>query len=560
MITEKQQYAAMLFEQLQSKTEVARQMGISESSVRKLLKRYNAKIEGGDVPDSYGQEDIEFSTSQIPEPLYIVPPKSGVERFILCAAQSETLLHKPFWNNLVRYAGHLGAQIYVATFNYNKKSIGKETAKYTEESEATKYAKYYPEELRDYLTYRPIYIGESLIFCAEMNTLPTAVSPLSGFESYTREKWGIFPHAKIQLKTIATAADRPSKQIMTTGAITLPNYVMKRAGIKAHFHHQHAAIVVELAADGSFWCRHIVARDEDGTFYDLDKYVDELGVHDGNAVYALNWGDIHVEKLDPTVAEKCWGIDAKTLESLDNKPTPLVTLLKPEYQFVHDLVDFEARNHHNISDPHFIFQTYTENNDSVESNLRQAAKFLNNITQISASHNERVCVVISNHDNALVKWLKNPAYDFKVDPRNAVFYLETQLAYYKALESKTTRTFYEDCLDKLERLDENIEFIHEDESHVAHGIEFGMHGHLGANGGKGSTRSYTRMGFKTNTGHTHSPEIFDGAYVAGVSGKLDMGYNKGLSSWAHAHIVTYQNGARAILTAAQNGCYFADQK
>jgi hypothetical protein len=37
-----------------------------------------------------------------------------------------------------------------------------------------------------------------------------------------------------------------------------------------------------------------------------------------------------------------------------------------------------------------------------------------------------------------------------------------------------------------------------------------------------------------------------------------MGYNKGLSSWAQAHTVTYPNGKRAILTMC-NGQFFADQ-
>jgi hypothetical protein len=102
-------------------------------------------------------------------------------------------------------------------------------------------------------------------------------------------------------------------------------------------------------------------------------------------------------------------------------------------------------------------------------------------------------------------------------------------------------------------------FVSEDNSFTICGnIECGMHGHLGANGARATPTQFARAGAKSNTGHTHSPKILDGAYVAGVSGKLDMGYNKGLSSWAHAHIVTYPNGKRAILTMA-DGQFFADQ-
>jgi hypothetical protein len=55
------------------------------------------------------------------------------------------------------------------------------------------------------------------------------------------------------------------------------------------------------------------------------------------------------------------------------------------------------------------------------------------------------------------------------------------------------------------------------------------------------------MGSKSITGHTHSPGITDGNMTVGVSGGLDMGYNKGLSSWLHAHGLTQPNGKRQLL-------------
>jgi hypothetical protein len=44
----------------------------------------------------------------------------------------------------------------------------------------------------------------------------------------------------------------------------------------------------------------------------------------------------------------------------------------------------------------------------------------------------------------------------------------------------------------------------------------------------------------------------DGIYTSGTTSKLDMGYNKGLSSWSHSHVVTLPNGKRQIITL-QNG-------
>jgi hypothetical protein len=91
-------------------------------------------------------------------------------------------------------------------------------------------------------------------------------------------------------------------------------------------------------------------------------------------------------------------------------------------------------------------------------------------------------------------------------------------------------------------------FLREDESFRLFDIEFGIHGHLGANGARGSLNTFRKMGPKANVGHAHSAAILDGIYQAGVSGNLDMGYNRGLSSWSHSHIVTYANGKRAIIT------------
>jgi hypothetical protein len=84
-----------------------------------------------------------------------------------------------------------------------------------------------------------------------------------------------------------------------------------------------------------------------------------------------------------------------------------------------------------------------------------------------------------------------------------------------------------------------------------------MHGHTGVNGARGSPAGYRKMDTKANTGHTHSAGITDGVYTAGVSGKLDMGYNKGPSSWSHSHIITYPNGKRSIITT-KAGKWHAD--
>ena len=95
---------------------------------------------------------------------------------------------------------------------------------------------------------------------------------------------------------------------------------------------------------------------------------------------------------------------------------------------------------------------------------------------------------------------------------------------------------------------ERVQFLNEDESFVDLKIEYGIHGHEGPNGARGTSGNLARMGRRINRGHSHSAEIFEGVYTGGLSGENDQGYNKGPSSWSPSHIITYANGKRAIIT------------
>jgi hypothetical protein len=73
-----------------------------------------------------------------------------------------------------------------------------------------------------------------------------------------------------------------------------------------------------------------------------------------------------------------------------------------------------------------------------------------------------------------------------------------------------------------------------------------LHGDRGANGAKGTIMGIAKLDRKVNGADKHQIAIYNHAYFCGTSGKLDQGWNHGLSSWTHAHTVTYVNGTRAI--------------
>ena len=81
----------------------------------------------------------------------------------------------------------------------------------------------------------------------------------------------------------------------------MPNYVAKKAGQKAEMHHTIGCVIVECLPDGRFWVRTISADPETGAFRDLDRLVDEDGVHEGQSVATISYGEVHHEKVDPEV-------------------------------------------------------------------------------------------------------------------------------------------------------------------------------------------------------------------------------------------------------------------
>ncbi|KOX53834.1 hypothetical protein ADL19_14755 [Streptomyces purpurogeneiscleroticus] len=104
---------------------------------------------------------------------------------------------------------------------------------------------------------------------------------------------------------------------------------------------------------------------------------------------------------------------------------------------------------------------------------------------------------------------------------------------------------------------DGVRWAYDNSSFLVDGIEHAHHGFRGVNGSKGTVQGFARTGRKLSIGDKHSPEINEGVYVAGALA-LQMGYNKGPSSWGVACIVQYPDGNRSIITL-QRGRWRADK-
>ena len=460
-------------------------------------------------------------------------------RFLFTGAQNDAPVHQGFWRNLQAYAAHVGANIVVGPWTY-------ETQWWSENNPTSRA---YAEEIQDHLCFGQMKLGSNFVFCGEMNTLPTAHRPISDLLTYSRGRWAVFPHAKLQLKSVpSTDPSQQAHQVMTTGAVTLPKVIARKAGVKSIFHHVIGATIVEFDQVGDVFCRQINAE-ESGAFYDLDAYVVDGQVSLGHRVRAVVCGDIHARKLDRDNAKAMFGFDPKTGHA---NSSSMLEALQPELVLLHDLHDNEARNHHHVHDNAYSYEMAVRGRESVLDEIKVAAQFLADLSDLVDG---KVKVIESNHDLALERYVREGRY--RNDGINIRLGLQLEDAYLAAREEQAaalemgvrpeTFSLLEHAIRQVEPELEKVSWVHDGQSFLIDGVECGHHGFRGANGARGNVAGFAQAGRKMSIGDKHSPEIMDGVYVAGVM-TLQMGYNRGPSGWCVSQIVQYPNGKRTLVT------------
>lgn len=488
--------------------EVMRRHVVAQEKARKALEKQEKDAA---KPLTGGVDDAGAHITELPAGVYVVT-----------TAQNNTDIDAVMLAALQTYCSENNARLLVAKTTYNKN--GFQTAEQFEDGI------YYAPEIVPYLVEQQIRIDGKIDFVAQANVLPTAKNPLSGFEGITPAGIDIIiPAVKIALKCTASLKHSRGKILYSTGSITKRNYITRKAGAVAATEHNIGALVIDTRANGPAVVRQLELMPESAGFYDGESFYTAQGVIRTNGVKALQFGDIHAEKMT-----------ADNLQKIIRE----IGYFQPENVLLHDVMDFSSRNHHNVKDCAFMFAQTVANN-TVEGDIKTVARIIDAIAQTGVN----VHVIESNHDLAINTWLKNA--DFKADPVNALTYLQCMAALYTHIAAKTGADFnmlkyaYENIGNG--QYVESIVFHETDESVMMAGVEMGCHGHTGINGSRGSPAQFRTLGVPMNTGHTHTPSITGACYTAGVSGSLEMGYNIGPSSWQLANVVTYVNGQRQII-------------
>ena len=439
-------------------------------------------------------------------------PKS--KRYLITGAQNATPVHKGFWAALCVAAKALDAEIIVIPLRYrNPTSLWSASA----QGDLT-----WAEEVLPHLFNGRLALNQNLRVLADVKTVPTASSPLTGMEGLTGRESCILGHTRLQFKTVAVPSGHQAKILTTTGACTVPNYTDSKAGKLGSFHHSLSALIVET--DGKFFALRQLLADKDGSFFDVAdgeiRKFTHTGIEKHDRIQALNLGDVHVDN-----------VDAKVVEATRD----LIAATKPDYIVFNDLLDGESVNPHEKGDPFLALRKHSKHRHIVLAEVKRAIAFVANLTPADSV----AIVVSSNHDDFLRRAIVSTDWRLEREPENARFYLTTALAMLDSDISPLAMW--------AEKLGSSARFLRTDESFTLSGVELSLHGHQGPNGARGSAKNLSRIGTKSTIGHSHSPVIEAGCWQAGTMSRLRLGYNTGPSSWMQTHVIQYENGKRCLI-------------
>jgi len=360
------------------------------------------------------------------------------------------------------------------------------------------------------------------------------IKPITGLSRLgNREGSYVFASPKQFLEYVPSGNSRGKNySIMTTGSCTLPQYytdtfVSKRLSYIAGFDHVIGAIIVEIEDEKIFHFRQIQG-DESGSFIDLGvKYLPNGQVKEVPVNVVL--GDLHGTSVDEEALDSFIG---------------LFSQMKVKNVYLHDVFDGYSISHH-VKDIAEKSLRSINGEEDLQQELQLTYDLVKKIDDELKPTG--VKIVKSNHDEFLTRYLASGRYI--EDPRN----------HYLSLKIATALFENEDVLKRGfsiigNKIPQKWDFLNRDQSSKIGDVECGSHGDLGLNGAKPSINSIEKVYGDCVVGHAHTAAIQRGVFRVGTTSVLDMGYNRGPSSWTHTSCLVYENGQRQLVNSINGKC------
>ncbi|MEE8372695.1 MAG: hypothetical protein V3R87_03045 [Dehalococcoidia bacterium] len=169
-----------------------------------------------------------------------IPKKGEVKRYILSAVQNNTTINEELWINLKALAKHYKAEIILARTVYNRFADASDMDKKLIISGAAQRSNktyHWDKCFEDYFVDERKELAPGLVWVGETNVIPTSPNPLVGFNTYTHRDSMVMPHNRIAMRSVPTHPEESTKLMYTTGTLSHRNYIQRKAGQLAEFHH-----------------------------------------------------------------------------------------------------------------------------------------------------------------------------------------------------------------------------------------------------------------------------------------------------------------------------------
>lgn len=466
-------------------------------------------------------------------------PKKGWRAFYMFSSlQNNTHLH-PAWPNVMALLDFLQeqpqstAQLFLGTFTYDKNAYGHGSVK--NGTEGVQNDVWYDPMALEYIWDTDLEVAPGLVWCGSKNILPTVKRPLSGKHDLNGRKSNIIPHAKKQLESVASMPDEPVKFNIATGTLTQKNYIQKNAGQEAERLHSYSLLLVEVDDQGNWYPRHITIGADDAIldigpapYTGIRVQAGQVQIKEEGVLAGIYWGDFHAAEQERWAYDLAFG------------PGGALDKLRPKHQFVGDYYSMRSRGHHDMKDFLTTYKKHIHGEETVEDEVQLTYDRLAGICRPWC----KSVGVPDNHSRHLDRWVNEA--DHRKDPINAKYW---SLLLYQTLDAVDRGVDDFKLTEWAIRQKGDLPgfaFLEEDGSYVVAGVENGLHGDLSPNGARGSTAGLTKLARPVNKGHDHIACIMDDVFSAGAFARR-FPYMKGPSSHSITHIMTYDNGERALL-------------
>lgn len=442
--------------------------------------------------------------------------KSDKKLFVVTTAVAGAKIHKGFLKTLDKYCEENDGQIVIMPAESITNSFEKKTAVFDKEFNDPKYL-FVQEDTP---------LNNNISLCS-IQVSAKQIKPITGLSRLgSREGSYVFASPKQFLEYIPSGNKRGKNySIMTPGSCTLPNYysevfVSKRLSYIAEHDHTMGAIIIEVEDENTFHFRQIQCAD-DGSFVDLGKKYKPNGKTTGVKTNAV-MGDLHGVNAD---------FDAI------NVFANLFSKMKMDRIYLHDIFDGYSISHH-VKD---IAEKSTRSQNGMSNLLDELTQTYNLVKDIQdKTKANEIKIVKSNHDEFLDRYLKEGRYLF--DPENHLASLKIAVSLFE--DGDVLSKGFEVAGNEVP---DNWHFLQREDSSTIADVECGSHGDLGLNGAKPSLNSLEKIYGNCVVGHNHSAAINRGVFRVGTLSKLDMGYNRGPSSWSQTCCLIYEDGQRQLI-------------